>query len=78
MDRLSQREVAERAASDESFVERLVEEKILEMVDLPPAIAEVGGTACIAEEEAHGVQCTVEGYAHGGGVEAYGVVQSQH
>jgi hypothetical protein len=53
-------------------------EKILEMVDLPPAIAEVGGTACIAEEEAHGVQCTVEGYAHGGGVEAYGVVQSLH
>ena len=52
--------------------------KILEMVDLPPEIAELGGTACIAEEEAQGVQCTVEGYAHGGDVQVYGVVQSLH
>jgi hypothetical protein len=53
-------------------------ERILEMVDAPAEIAELGGSACIAEDEARGLQCTVEGYAIGDTVEVYGVVQSLH
>src|SRR5690554_5988205 len=49
---------------------------VLAMLDLPPEIAEVGGSACMVEEEATGNQVTVEGYSHEGEVEIYGVIDS--
>lgn len=49
---------------------------ILAMVDLPPEIAEAGGSACMVEEEATGNQVTVEGYSHDGEIEVYGVIDS--
>jgi hypothetical protein len=49
---------------------------ILNMLDLPPEIAEVGGSACLVEEEARGNQVTVEGYSHDDEVEIYGVIDS--
>ncbi len=44
---------------------------VLSKVDLPPEIAEVGGAACLAEEELRGVQAAVEGYVHKGQVVVY-------
>lgn len=49
---------------------------ILDMLVLPPEIAEIGTATCLVEEEATGFQVTVEGYAHDGDVEVYGVVDS--
>ena len=49
---------------------------ILEMLDLPPAIAEIGPDECLVEEAAPGFQATVEGFAHDDDVEVYGVVDS--
>ena len=51
-------------------------EDILAMLDLPPEIAEIGGTAYMAEEAVGGQQMTVEGFSRGGKVEIYGVVDS--
>lgn len=51
-------------------------EQVLEFLDLPPEIAEVGGQACLAEEAVHGRQMTVEGYSSGGKVHVYGVIDS--
>src|SRR5690606_40175031 len=45
-------------------------------LDLPPEIAEVGGSACLVEQEATGNQVTVEGYSHDDGIEIYGVIDS--
>lgn len=50
--------------------------EILELLDLPPEIAEIGADECLVEEAATGFQVTVEGYAHDGDVEVYGVVDS--
>lgn len=49
---------------------------ILKMLDLPSEIAGIGGSACLVEEAATGMQVTVEGYSHGGNIEIYGVVDS--
>jgi biotin carboxylase len=51
---------------------------LLAMVDTPPEIGELGGSACIAEEQATGIQTTLEGYAQGDAVEVYGIVHSVH
>lgn len=51
-------------------------EDILAMLDLPPAIAAVGGRACLAEEALTGDQVAVEGYVHEGEVTVYGVLDS--
>ncbi|WP_026875595.1 ATP-grasp domain-containing protein [Jiangella gansuensis] len=51
---------------------------VLSMVDLPPEIAAVGGTACLVEEASTGQQLTVEGYVHDGDITVYGVVDSVH
>ncbi|MQA10162.1 MAG: ATP-grasp domain-containing protein [Pseudonocardiaceae bacterium] len=51
-------------------------EFVLEQLDLPHEIAEIGGQACLAEQAVGGVQLTVEGYVFGGRVQAYGVVDS--
>ncbi|WP_020659556.1 ATP-grasp domain-containing protein [Amycolatopsis benzoatilytica] len=48
----------------------------LKQVDLPAEIAEVGGAACLAEAELHGVQAAVEGYAWNGDVSVYGALDS--
>ncbi|WP_153395333.1 ATP-grasp domain-containing protein [Ornithinicoccus halotolerans] len=49
---------------------------ILAMLDLPPEVADVGGTGCLVEEAATGEQYTVEGFSRGGRVEVYGVIDS--
>lgn len=49
---------------------------ILDMLELPPEIAEIGAETCLVEEEAGGFQVTVEGYARGDEVEIYGIVDS--
>ena len=51
-------------------------EFVLDLVDLPTEIAEAGGSACLVEESATGVQVTVEGYSYRGDVRVYGVVDS--
>ena len=49
---------------------------VLEHIELPPEIAEVGGMACLAEEEASGQQITVEGYSFNGQARPYGIIDS--
>ncbi|TDE14031.1 ATP-grasp domain-containing protein [Jiangella asiatica] len=51
---------------------------VLSLVELPPEIAAVGGTACLVEEASRGQQITAEGYVHDGDVTVYGVVDSVH
>ncbi|TDC98481.1 ATP-grasp domain-containing protein [Actinomadura sp. 7K507] len=51
-------------------------EDVLARLDLPPEIAEIGGTACMAEEAIEGVQATVEGCSFGGEAHVYGVIDS--
>ncbi|SEF21010.1 ATP-grasp domain-containing protein [Amycolatopsis pretoriensis] len=49
---------------------------VLDQVQLPPEIAQVGGAACLAEEALHGVQAAVEGYVYHGEVVVYGALDS--
>ena len=49
---------------------------VLDLLDLPPELAGVGGSACLVEEAATGRLVTVEGYSHRGEVCVYGVVDS--
>lgn len=49
---------------------------LLEYVDLPPAVATVGGQACLAEESISGLMATVEGYRYCDEVHVYGIVDS--
>jgi biotin carboxylase len=50
---------------------------LLEQADLPPEIAAVDGNHCIVEQIiSKGRQYTLEGWAHGGEIEVYGVVDS--
>ena len=49
---------------------------ILAMLDLPPEIATISGTACLVEQAAAGEQVTVEGFSRNGQVRVYGVVDS--
>lgn len=51
-------------------------EVVLEHLDLPPEIAEVGGQVCLAEESIDGRQLTLEGYRYQGQTHALGVVDS--
>jgi hypothetical protein len=51
-------------------------EWILDQLDLPPEIAEVGGQACLAEEAMSGARAATEGYVHDGRVVVYGVLDS--
>ncbi|MFD3687579.1 acetyl-CoA carboxylase biotin carboxylase subunit family protein [Nocardiopsis sp. NPDC058631] len=51
-------------------------EQILDRVDLPPEIAEVGGRTCLAEGALHGVQAAVEGYVYRGEVVVYASLDS--
>lgn len=51
-------------------------DNLLERVDRPPEVADIGGGHCIAEGIIGGRQCTLEGYVHGGAVHVYGVIDS--
>ncbi|MDQ4118726.1 MAG: ATP-grasp domain-containing protein [Actinomycetota bacterium] len=51
-------------------------EVVLDKLELPPAIAEMGGRACLAEETALGRQVTLEGYVRGESVHVFGVVDT--
>ncbi len=51
-------------------------EAVLDMIELPPEIEQIGGAAYMAEEAAAGQQVTVEGYIAGGTVDVYGLVAS--
>lgn len=51
-------------------------DKVLARVEPPREVAEMGGRACLIEEEAHGAQATVEGYVHDGEPYVYGIVDS--
>ena len=74
--------------NDEQLRDKLEEERrvvgrlggpfnyVLEMLDLPEEIAEIGGSACMVEEAAPGQQYTVEGFSRGDRVEVYGVIDS--
>ena len=49
---------------------------ILDQLELPPSVAEIGGHYCIAEEIIGGRQCTLEGYVCNGEVTSTGIVDS--
>jgi biotin carboxylase len=50
---------------------------LLGQAELPPDIAPVDGNHCIVEQIiSRGHQCTLEGWAHGGEIEVYGVIDS--
>ncbi|GGV07894.1 hypothetical protein GCM10010182_28820 [Actinomadura cremea] len=51
-------------------------QEVMNHLELPPEIAEIGGVACLAEESIDGAQVTVEGYSHEGEVHVYGIVDS--
>ncbi len=51
-------------------------ETLLEHLDLPPEIAGIGGSACVAEETATGRQLTIEGYRFRNHTYVAGVVDS--
>ncbi|MTD53371.1 ATP-grasp domain-containing protein [Amycolatopsis pithecellobii] len=51
-------------------------DEVLGKVELPREITEVGGAACLAEEEIRGVQAAVEGYVYDGDVVVYGALDS--
>ncbi len=81
-------EGAYRITDDDSLREAIKEERqavnrmgggfneVLERIDLPDEIAEIGGSAAMVEEEASGAMLTVEGFSHDGQVEIYGVIDS--
>ena len=51
-------------------------ETVLNQLDLPDEIAELGGRACLAEETLQGRQVTLEGYVSNGTVHVFGVVDT--
>jgi biotin carboxylase len=81
-------ELAFRVTDDAGFGEAMAEiregagrvgepfEWVMERIRLPEEIAEAGGTAGLAEEEAAGNQLTVEGYVRDGVPHVYGIVDS--
>ncbi len=48
----------------------------LSHADLPDEIRSIDGHHCIAEKFVNGSQCTVSGYAYGGEIRSYGIVDS--
>lgn len=50
--------------------------ELLEYLTLPAELSHLDGSYCIAEEIIDGWQCTVEGYAHRGDIETYGIIDS--
>jgi hypothetical protein len=81
-------ELAFHVADDRQFADAVAEiregigrlgrpfEWVLDQLDLPPEIAEVGGQACLVEEAMTGARAATEGYVHDGEVVVYGVLDS--
>mgnify|MGYP006282505103 CR=1 FL=1 len=51
-------------------------DQLLDMVQLPPEIAKVNSSHCVAEQIISGRQCTLEGYVFDGQVYTYGIIDS--
>jgi hypothetical protein len=49
---------------------------LLDIVQLPPEVARVNSSHCVAEQIISGRQCTLEGYVHNGEVHSYGIIDS--
>ena len=49
---------------------------LLDIVQLPPKVARVNSSHCVAEQIISGRQCTLEGYVHNGKVRTYGIIDS--
>lgn len=73
-----QAEFADAVARIRAGIDRVGKpfEYILDQLELPPEMADVGGAVCLAEEALTGVQVAVEGYVHDGEVTVYGVLDS--
>lgn len=81
-------ELAFRVTDDDGFHEAMEEIRqgagrvgepfqwVMDQVQLPPKVAQAGGTTGLAEEEGQGQQLTVEGYVHGSRPYIYGVIDS--
>jgi hypothetical protein len=71
-------QLAEVAATIRKGIRRIGDafDFVLDQLELPPELTGAGGSACLAEEAASGVQVTVEGYGFRGDVHVYGVVDS--
>lgn len=72
------RQLAEAAATMRQGIGRIGDAfgSVLDLLDLPPELAGVGGSACLVEEAATGRQVTLEGYGHQGEIHVYGIVDS--
>lgn len=53
-------------------------EYIMSLADVPEHISDVGGQACLVEEQETGYQVTVEGHSYRGDVKVCGVIDSFH
>ncbi|MCF8232426.1 MAG: ATP-grasp domain-containing protein [Bacteroidales bacterium] len=51
-------------------------DQLLDMVQLPPEVAKVNSSHCVAEQIISGRQCTLEGYVFNGQVYTYGIIDS--
>ena len=73
-----QRQLTDAAATIQQGIQRIGDAfgTVLDLLDLPPELAGVGGSACLVEEAATGRQVTVEGYGHRGEIHIYGIVDS--
>jgi biotin carboxylase len=73
-----EREFTEAVEAIREGIDRIGQpfEVVLEHLDLPKEVADVGGRACLAEEEVTGRQVTVEGYVFQGEVHVHGIVDS--
>ena len=71
-------QLAEAAATIQQGIRRIGDAfgTVLDLLDLPPELVGVGGSACLVEESAAGRQVTVEGYGHQGEIHVYGIVDS--
>ncbi len=51
-------------------------DQLLDMIQLPPEVAKVNSSHCLAEQIISGRQCTLEGYVFNGQVQTYGIIDS--
>jgi len=51
-------------------------DQLLDMIELPPEVADVNSSHCVAEQIISGRQCTLEGYVFNGKVQTYGIIDS--
>ena len=72
------RQLTDAAATIRQGIQRIGDAfgTVLDLLDLPPELAGVGGSACRVEEAATGRQVTVEGYGHRREIYIYGIVDS--